>query len=104
MMEDQQPSAIDAAGPASLTPRPGRVGKGLLIGFALQLLLLPVILLAVFIGVVQLAYIIPTARYFIKRGETATVKGIYIAAAIVALLNVTCWGAALYDVGRHGIR
>lgn len=42
-------------------------------------------------GVLQLVYIVPFYLYMRKK-ETATAKGIIIAASLVILLNATCWG------------
>ena len=71
----------------------GHVGKGLVIGLLLQVLIVPVFPLVGLISIVQFAYIGPTVVYFRRRHEMATVKGLWIAAAIVAALSVACWGA-----------
>jgi hypothetical protein len=42
-------------------------------------------------GVLQLVYVVPLYLYM-KKKETATAKGIIIAASLVILLNATCWG------------
>jgi hypothetical protein len=85
----------DPGAPALMPVNSGSVGKGLLIGFLMQLVLVPVIPVALVIAVVQLAYIFPLVLYFKRRSEIATVKGLWIAASIVALLNVGCWGLVL---------
>jgi hypothetical protein len=82
----------DEPAPVSALVNTGSVGKGVLIGFLMQLVLVPVIPLALVIAVVQLAYIVPLVLYYKRRSEMATVKGLWIAASIVALLNVSCWG------------
>lgn len=48
-------------------------------------------------GVLQLVYVVPFYLYMRKK-ETATAKGIIIAASLVLLLNATCWG--LLGFGR----
>jgi hypothetical protein len=80
------------AAPSATAAGGGSVGKGVLIGFLLQLVLIPVAPLALGIAIVQLAYIGPAVYYFRRQNEPATVKGLWIAASIVALLNAGCWG------------
>ena len=76
-------------------PRPeddtSSVGGGVLIGFALQALLIVFLPAIVFVGVAQLVYIVPA--YLIARGsgKFARAKGILIAASIVFLLNAACF-------------
>ena len=43
------------------------------------------------ISVLQLAYIYPMYRRFMKTGAKETAKGLVIAAAVTALLSCTCW-------------
>jgi hypothetical protein len=83
---------------------PGSVGKGVLIGLLLQLILVPLAPLALAIAVVQLAYIVPAAIMFKRRGELATVKGLWIAASLVALLNVACWGVVMVSLSQADFR
>lgn len=43
------------------------------------------------ISVLQLAYLYPMYRRFMKAGAKETAKGLVIAAAVTALLSCTCW-------------
>ncbi len=45
-----------------------------------------------FIGVAQLVWMVPIVLVFRSKGETETVKGVVIVAAVVAILNASCWG------------
>jgi hypothetical protein len=94
---DAPPAATDAA-------TQGSVGKGVLIGFLSQLILIPVAPLALGIAIVQLAYILPISIYFRRRNEMLTVKGLYIAAGVVALLNVACWGVIIVSLSNADFR
>jgi hypothetical protein len=69
------------------------VGVGILasIGGAVVLLVLGVIGVF-FIGILQLAWILPIFFYLRRKGQTETSKGILVIAGIVALLNAACWG------------
>lgn len=44
-------------------------------------------------GLIQLIYIVPLYLHFRKKEKTETAKGIVIAASLVMLINVFCWGA-----------
>jgi hypothetical protein len=58
------------------------------------------LLIANFIlGITQLAYLIPIARYFGRRQRSAVVKGIAIGAVITILLNGSCYVWASIDFG-----
>ncbi|MEO5924121.1 MAG: hypothetical protein ABIR70_09860 [Bryobacteraceae bacterium] len=64
---------------------------GFLLGFApstAEWLFIPLF----YIGAAQLVWIVPMVLRFRSRGETETVKGIVIIAAVVAILNASCWG------------
>ena len=79
------------------SPSGGSVLKGVAIGLACGVFLMVVIALSftfwlVCIGVLQLVYIVPIISSYRKRGETETMKGLIIAAAIVLLLNAACDG------------
>jgi hypothetical protein len=50
---------------------------------------LPIVLA---IGVTQLIYVIPVALVYRKRGRIRALKGLLSGAAVVFLLNATCWG------------
>ena len=69
------------------------------VGFTFLLNLSPILifpLMAVlwpYIGVTQLLYILPLTGWFKKQGESEFVKGMWIGAGIVFLLNSTCWAA-----------
>jgi hypothetical protein len=58
------------------------------------------LLMANFIlGITQLAYLIPIARYFGRRQRSAVVKGVAIGAVITILLNGSCYVWASTDFG-----
>jgi hypothetical protein len=62
------------------------------------------IIMANFIlGVTQLAYLIPVARYFGRRQRSAVVKGIAIGGVITILLNGSCyiWGSIDFGGGLY---
>lgn len=79
----------------SIDEYPGTIIKGVMVGFALQLFLLLMPILAIGIAIVQLVYIIPAVLHYRSENEHNTVKGLWIAAAVVALLNATCWALVL---------
>jgi hypothetical protein len=54
--------------------------------------------IAVAIGVIQLAWIIPLTRKHKRLGRPETVKGIWLAAGITFLLNAACWGALMFGL------
>jgi hypothetical protein len=70
------------------------VWKG--IGLACLMIIIPAALptLYLFIGVVQLVYIIPAM--IIVRKNTGMVQGLLIAAGITLLLNAACYGAVMF--------
>jgi hypothetical protein len=43
-------------------------------------------------GLIQLIYIVPIYIYLRRTKRTDTAKGLLIAAALVLLVNVSCWG------------
>lgn len=43
-------------------------------------------------GVIQLLYVVPICLYLRRTKMSETAKGMLIAAAVVLLLNATCWG------------
>jgi len=79
------------------SPEPGysNVGLGILLGFGLQILAMPLMgrtPALMFIGAAQLIYMIPAILFANARGLHRLKKGLIIAASIVALLNAACWG------------
>jgi hypothetical protein len=52
---------------------------------------------------VQLAWIVPVCLSYRAKGETETVKGIAIIAAITFLLNAGCWGVVFSGHVKLGI-
>jgi len=74
----------------------GSTALGCVIGFGLGVVLTVMLLLFVpvvmfmFGGLVQLVYIVPLVMHFRKRGQTRTVTGLIIAAAMFLLLTATC--------------
>ena len=44
------------------------------------------------VGVVQAAWIVPLWFHYRRAGETETVKGLWITASVIFLLNAGCWG------------
>ena len=104
----EQPSAApptpsSADPPAPLPPRRGGFWKGLGLGFLLhlfQILALSQSFLLTVWGLTQVAYMIPAAIYFKRRGEPDTVKGLMVAAAVSFLLNAACWGLFMFTMGN----
>ena len=45
-----------------------------------------------FVGAVQLLYVVPLFLYLRRADRPRTATGLVIAASIVALLNASCWG------------
>jgi hypothetical protein len=45
-----------------------------------------------FVGITQLLWIVPMVLQFRRKGQPETAKGLVIVAALVALLNASCWG------------
>ena len=88
----------------NLQPGLGSVGTGVVIGLGLTIGAIVVGLLfagitggvtaivLLGIGILQAAWIVPLVRHHRTKGETETVKGLWIAASIVFLLNAGCWG------------
>jgi len=48
-----------------------------------------------FIGLSQLVYIIPLIIYFHRNGKRRTIQGLIIGAAVVFLLNASCFGLVM---------
>ena len=47
------------------------------------------------IGVAQLIYVVPVALVYRNRGHMRALKGLMAGAAVIFLLNATCWGVGL---------
>ena len=47
-------------------------------------------------GLIQLIYVVPFYFYLRKKEKSETAKGLTIAASLVILLNVACWGFWTY--------
>ena len=86
-----------------MPPNPGSVGKGVgivlgctvgafFVGIVLATLIGAAVFLLLGIGIVQAAWVVPVWRYYRAMGETETVKGLWITASIIFLLNASCWG------------
>jgi hypothetical protein len=72
------------------------VAGGFGLGLLLQLIQIPFTPLMLgwpLIGLTQFAYMTPAMRMAVKAGKHNRKKGLVIAASVVAMLNVTCWGA-----------
>src|SRR3954451_12156262 len=88
----------------------GSVGKGIGVGLLLTVggLIAGAVLMVVAIGFVvvcgvglaQAAWIWPAYASYKRRGEPETAKGLLILAGIVFLLNATCWGVVLGNLGN----
>ncbi len=85
-----------------VTPPVGSVKRGVLIGLAISvgvsIVTAPMVAPALVIGLIQLLWVIPMVRSFRRKGETETAKGMIIQAAVVAMLNATCWGAVFISM------
>jgi len=103
----------------------GSVGKGLLFTFLLhfcQVALIPVIIAVSLVvipdknaagfggfivalagfGITQFVYMLPAILIFRKRGQSKTVQGLVIGAAVTFLLSAACSGPFLFSIyGRH---
>jgi len=83
---------------------PGSVGKGVLLGLAISLgaaiVSAPLVVPALGIGLIQLAWVIPMVLSYRRKGETETAKGLIIQAAIVAFLNAACWGIVIVGLSN----
>ncbi|MEO5924120.1 MAG: hypothetical protein ABIR70_09855 [Bryobacteraceae bacterium] len=82
----------------------GSVQRGVLIGLAISvgvsIVTAPIVIPFLGIGLVQLAWVIPMVRNFRRKGETETAKGMVIQAAVVAMLNATCWGVLIVGLSN----
>src|SRR5690242_9722826 len=52
------------------------------------------------IGIAQFVYVVPLLLWARATGERATIKGIWIAAAVTFLLNAACFGVILSGPSR----
>ena len=52
------------------------------------------------IGLGQILYVVPLALYLQSKGKTGMVQGVFIATAITFLLNATCFGIVLLNIGK----
>jgi hypothetical protein len=72
------------------------IGAGLTLAGLLVFAFLMIVYIGAFllvaIGLAQAIWILPAFRHYRSRGEPETAKGILIVAALVAMLNTTCWG------------
>jgi hypothetical protein len=71
------------------------IWRGVGLAFLLHLIQIPFGLLTAFIslmfvGISQLAYILPAIIFYRRDGRSGVVKGLIIVAAITFLLNATC--------------
>ena len=83
-------------------PNEGSMGKGFGLAAAINLgaalMGIPMIFVGIGlaltfgIGIVQVCWIVPLCLMYHRREETATVKGMLLAAGITFLLNAGCWG------------
>lgn len=86
-------------------PDRGSVWKGLGLLALLHLIQIPLIPLFfswLFVGISQLAYVIPAVIILGRKGRRDTQKGIWIGAGITALVNATCFGFVLSSLSRGG--
>lgn len=90
------------------TPAPsadrGSIWKGiglLALLHLIQIPLYPLILPLIFIGVSQLAYLVPAVIIQGKKGRVDTVKGLWIGAGITFLVNAACFGALLASLSGN---
>jgi len=80
----------------------GSVGGGILLLLLLHLFQIPMFVVGgiFWIGLSQLAYVIPFAVRARKRGQELTVKGLWIGAGITFLLNALCFGALIVALSK----
>jgi hypothetical protein len=60
-----------------------------------MVVLLPIGVILVGIGIVQLLWMLPAWLIYRRRGQAETAKGILIIAGVVFMLNASCWGLVL---------
>jgi hypothetical protein len=106
---DPPPPPAPPAGPAPpATGPPPRdtIGTGVLRLLLLHLWQIPLSLVAgpVWIGISQLAYVIPQALSYRKQGRSESLKGLWIGAGVTFLLNAGCFGLVLYSLAHTSFR
>ncbi len=102
---DERPAPVDVPDAAGAAPHRGSIKHGMLLVLMLHLLQLlwfvdePVWIW--FIGVTQAIYVIPALIVTAIKRRTHTVGGIFIGAALTALLNFTL--ASMLCSGRYAL-
>lgn len=101
-------------GSASGAPSKGRVWWGVAAGLLLQIVQWPLALLAgaaipvkgfgalyvlLFPGATQFVFLAPVMLWLWSTGRKSILKGAWIAASIVILLNAACWGIVAINMG-----
>ena len=114
MSDDQAPPAPEppppppppppdgAAPPVAGIPPKNTIGTGVLRLLLLHLWQIPLTLVGgpVWIGISQLAYVIPQALSYKKQGRDECLKGLWIGAGVTFLLNAGCFGLILYTLSH----
>lgn len=81
----------------------GSVGSGigwLVVAHLVGQIILSPLMGFVWISLSQLIYVIPMAISFSKKGESETIKGLWIGAGITVLLNAACFGIILFSLSK----
>ena len=91
---NQNPDDYQAS-PDQRQSQPREILRGVGLAFLLHLIQIPFAFVTgfislVFVGISQLAYIIPAIIFYWRDGRRGVVKGLVIVAAITFLLNATC--------------
>jgi hypothetical protein len=103
MSPDNQPPNNFPSGPEALPEerveerrsRQADIWRGVGLALLMHLIQIPLAVVTafvslIFVGVSQLAYIIPASIFYHRAGRRGVVKGLIIVAAITFLLNATC--------------
>ena len=100
------PPLAGAAPPVSGPPPRDTIGTGVRRLLLLHLWQIPLTLVGgpVWIGISQLAYVIPQALSYKKQRRDECLKGLWIGAGVTFLLNAGCFGLILYTLAHTSFR
>ena len=78
------------------------VGRGVLRLLLLHLWQIPLTVVGgpLWIGLSQLAYVIPQSLSYRKQGKSESLKGLWIGAGVTFLLNAGCFGLVFYSMAH----
>ena len=94
--------------PPPFPPRPQKdsVGSGVLRLLLLHLFQIPLTVVGgpIWIGLSQLVYVVPQHFAYAKRGQAASIRGLWLGAGITFLLNAGCFGLVLFSLSSTSFR